>query len=311
MRERLAGKVGTAKAQVAQVRAELDNAQWNLDQTTVFAPANGYAINVQLRAGSFMAAFPMTPAMSFVEETYQVIALYEQNELRLVEPGNEAEFALPTYPGPRSSRPRSTRSSGPRARARSPTARCCRRPASRRSAGRFPVKLTVDARDADLFLAAGAIGEGAIYHRARRVPPHPAQGDPARRHDDRLPGPEAALSMANVDRLLDPPSRGRARRAARRSPRRSRSPAAPWTRRPTRSSWPRPSSPMRRRRRRSRPAACRARCRPAGSRPSTIRGCCRWPKRHCSTTPTCASPRRGSRSPRRRSRRPAARCIPR
>ena len=38
--------------------------------------------------------------MSFVEETYQVIALYAQNELRLVEPGNEAEFALNDHPGP-------------------------------------------------------------------------------------------------------------------------------------------------------------------------------------------------------------------
>ena len=36
---------------------------------------------------------PLSPAMSFVEETYQVIALYAQNELWLVEPGNAAEFA--------------------------------------------------------------------------------------------------------------------------------------------------------------------------------------------------------------------------
>ena len=29
--------------------------------------------------------------------------------------------------------------------------------------GRFPVKLTVDEKDAELFLAAGAVGHGAIY----------------------------------------------------------------------------------------------------------------------------------------------------
>ena len=29
--------------------------------------------------------------------------------------------------------------------------------------GRFPVKLTVDERDADIFLPAGAVGHGAIY----------------------------------------------------------------------------------------------------------------------------------------------------
>ncbi len=87
-------QLATAKAQVDVSRADLANAQWNLDQTSVFAPANGYAINVQLRPGSYVTAFPVAPAMSFVEEQYQVIALYAQNELRLVEPGNDAEFAL-------------------------------------------------------------------------------------------------------------------------------------------------------------------------------------------------------------------------
>ena len=45
------------------------------------------------------AAFPLTPVMTFVEAEYQVIALFSQNELRLIEPGDEAEFALLTYPG--------------------------------------------------------------------------------------------------------------------------------------------------------------------------------------------------------------------
>ena len=61
-------QLATAKAQVDQSRADLANAQWNLDQTAVYAPANGYAINVQLRPGSFVTAFPVAPAMSFVEE---------------------------------------------------------------------------------------------------------------------------------------------------------------------------------------------------------------------------------------------------
>jgi multidrug resistance efflux pump len=101
--------------------------------------------------------------MTFVEETYQVIALYKQNELQVVEPGNEAEFTLNTYPGRvikakvdsivwaqgQGQIPNSTQlpmtGYGPMA------------------AGRFPVKLTVDPRDADLFLPAGAVGDGAIY----------------------------------------------------------------------------------------------------------------------------------------------------
>ena len=122
-------QLATAKAQVDVSRADLANAQWNLDQTSVYAPANGYAINVQLRPGSFVTAFPVAPAMSFVEETYQVIALYAQNELRLVEPGNDGGVHAQDVSRAASSRRRSTPSSGRRARARWRSRACCRRPA--------------------------------------------------------------------------------------------------------------------------------------------------------------------------------------
>ncbi len=101
VRQRIGGKVGKTYAPVAQVQAQLDNARWQLSQTTVVAPSDGYAINVQLRTGSFTSAFPITPAMTFVENTYQVIAFYQQNELHQVEPGNEAEFILSGDPRPR------------------------------------------------------------------------------------------------------------------------------------------------------------------------------------------------------------------
>jgi multidrug resistance efflux pump len=163
LRQRIAGRFEDEYAPVAQIRAQLENARWELTQTTVIAPADGYAINVQLRPGSFTAAFPITPAMTFVEQTYQVVALYAQNELHQVEPGNEAEFTLNSHPGRiikakvdsivwaqgQGQVPNSTQlpmtGYGPMA------------------PGRFPVKLNVDAKDAELFLPAGAIGHGAIY----------------------------------------------------------------------------------------------------------------------------------------------------
>jgi multidrug resistance efflux pump len=163
IRERMKGRYGDEYAPVAQIRAQLANAKWELEQTTVLAPADGYAINVQLRPGSFTAAFPITPAMTFVEEKYQVVALYHQNELQLVEAGNEAEFSLNAHPGRiikakvdsivwaqgQGQIPNSTQlpmtGYGPM------------------PPGRFPVRLTVEERDANLFLPAGAIGDGAIY----------------------------------------------------------------------------------------------------------------------------------------------------
>ena len=137
--------------------------QWDLDQTSVYAPASGYAINVQLRPGSFVTAFPVAPAMSFVEETYQVIALYNQNELRAVEPGNEAEIALLTYPGRVI---KATVDSIVWAQGQGQVAQSGMLPQTGvfpQAPGRFPVKLDVADKDRDLFLAAGATGDAAIY----------------------------------------------------------------------------------------------------------------------------------------------------
>lgn len=163
IKQRIAGRFDNEYAPVAQVRAQLENAQWELEQTTVRAPADGYAINVQLRKGSFTAAFPITPAMSFVETQYQVIALYQQNELHQVQPGNEAEFTIPTHPGHIF---KAKVDSIIWAQGQGQVANSTQLPTTGIgpiAPGRFPVRFTVDARDADVFLPAGAIGEGAIY----------------------------------------------------------------------------------------------------------------------------------------------------
>jgi multidrug resistance efflux pump len=156
-------QLATAKAQVDLSRADAANAQWNLDQTSVYAPADGYAINVQLRAGSYVTAFPVAPAMSFVEEEYQVIALYAHNELQLVEPGNHAEFTLKTYPG-RVIKAKVDSIVWAQGQGQVPQSGTLPQTgAFPQVPGRFPVKLEVDGRDKQLFLAAGAVGQGAIY----------------------------------------------------------------------------------------------------------------------------------------------------
>ena len=156
-------QLATAKAQVDSARADVANAQWNLDQTAVFAPADGYAINVQLRPGSYVVSVPLAPAMSFVEEELQVIALYAQNELVWVEPGNRAEFALNTHPG----RVLQAKvDSIVWAQGQGQVLQSGQLPQTGmypQAPGRFPVKLIVEGKDRELFLAAGATGHGAIY----------------------------------------------------------------------------------------------------------------------------------------------------
>ena len=155
--------IGSAKATVDAGRAAVADAQWNLDQTTMYAPADGYAINVQLRPGSIVVPFPVVPAMTFVENEYTVIALYQQNELPLVAPGNEAEFSLSMYPG-RIIKARVD--SIIWAQGQGQVAQSGTLPQTGvlpQVPNRFPVKLKVAEQDQELFLAAGAAGAGAIY----------------------------------------------------------------------------------------------------------------------------------------------------
>jgi multidrug resistance efflux pump len=155
--------VGDDQAEVAQIRAQLENAKWELEQTTVLAPADGYAINVQLRPGSMTAAFPITPAMTFVENEYQIVALYQQNELHAIEPGNEAEFTITTSPG---LIVKATVDSIVWAQGQGQLAISSQLPQTGtmpEAEGRFAVKLTVDPKQAGMFFPAGAMGHGAVY----------------------------------------------------------------------------------------------------------------------------------------------------
>jgi len=156
-------EIGTAKATVDASRASVADAQWNLDQTAMYAPADGYAINVQLRPGSIVVPFPVVPAMTFVENEYSIIALYHQNELPLVEPGNEAEFSLRMYPG-RIIKARVDSIIWAQGQGQvAPGGMLPQTGVLPQIPDRFPVKLKVAEKDQDLFLAAGAAGAGAIY----------------------------------------------------------------------------------------------------------------------------------------------------
>lgn len=99
VREKLSATSDGDPAEVAAIKAQLATAQWELEQTEFRAPVDGYPVNVQVRPGSFAAALPLRPVMTFVEKDQNVIALYEQNELHQIEPGNEVELALITHPG--------------------------------------------------------------------------------------------------------------------------------------------------------------------------------------------------------------------
>lgn len=156
-------QLAAAYAQRATIEAQLANAKWSLAETSVYAPADGYVVNLQLRPGSTVSQFAGLPVLSFVENEQWVIALFSQNELRRIEPGNDAEIALETYPN-RIIKCRVESIVWATGQGQLPISGMLPQTgAAPVPAGRFAVKLAVDERDADVFLAAGARGNGAVY----------------------------------------------------------------------------------------------------------------------------------------------------
>lgn len=87
---------------VAKLRAELDDALYDLAQTTVLAPAEGFVTQVALRPGVFVVPVPLRPAMVFVntgEANRALGAAFQQNALQRVKAGDDAEVSFDAVPG--------------------------------------------------------------------------------------------------------------------------------------------------------------------------------------------------------------------
>jgi len=83
---------------VVQVKANLAGAEWKLKESVVYAPANGFIPDVQLKEG-FIAGLNQ-PVLSLVStDNWWIHGLFEQSKLGLVEPGDEVEMIFRFYPG--------------------------------------------------------------------------------------------------------------------------------------------------------------------------------------------------------------------
>jgi multidrug resistance efflux pump len=85
------------EAAVDQLRAQREGAKWNLDKTTVLAPADGYVTNLALRQGARVAS---APVMAFIETGETIIGVQiQQIYARYLAPGQEVELTFKFYPG--------------------------------------------------------------------------------------------------------------------------------------------------------------------------------------------------------------------
>jgi len=87
-------------AKLAEVESELERAQWDLEQTVMHAPADGYVTQLALTPGVIVVPFPLKPAMVFISKQERVLAAgFQQISVQRLSPGSEAEIAFHGVPG--------------------------------------------------------------------------------------------------------------------------------------------------------------------------------------------------------------------
>src|SRR5215468_9969232 len=153
-----------ARAQIAKSEADLIDRKFDLDGTTYLAPTNGRVANLALQPGVRATRFATMPVMSFIQEDDPwLLAFFRQNELRYVEPGNEAEIYMEMYPGRIikcvvDSILWATAQGQMPINGNLPNTMPVSAPEQR-----IAVRLLTDGKDKGVFLAAGARGGGAVY----------------------------------------------------------------------------------------------------------------------------------------------------
>ncbi|MCB1496999.1 MAG: efflux RND transporter periplasmic adaptor subunit [Bauldia sp.] len=85
---------------VAQAQAQVAEAQYYLDNTTLVAPEDGYIVSQQARPGMVVGDFRVGAIAAFVtmDDPYMLGAFFQEH-IKFVEPGQTVEVALDTAPG--------------------------------------------------------------------------------------------------------------------------------------------------------------------------------------------------------------------
>ena len=93
-------QIDGVNTKVIEAQARLDQAKYYLEQTTIYAPANGFIVNQQAQPGLVVGDRRIGAIAVFVTDaTPYILASYHQEHLKLVRPGQPVEIALDLYPG--------------------------------------------------------------------------------------------------------------------------------------------------------------------------------------------------------------------
>jgi len=93
-------QIGGVNTKVASLEAELAQARYYLDNTTMVAPEDGYVFNLQVRPGMVSGIVRFGAIASFVVDADRyVLATFFQENLKYVKKGQPVELAIDLYPG--------------------------------------------------------------------------------------------------------------------------------------------------------------------------------------------------------------------
>ncbi len=96
----MSGEIKGEDTEVANIQAQLEKARFQLEQTVVRAPADGFVTQMALRPGNMAVPLPITPLMTFVNaEKQYYIGAFRQNSLLVLKEGYPAEFVFRAIPG--------------------------------------------------------------------------------------------------------------------------------------------------------------------------------------------------------------------
>jgi multidrug resistance efflux pump len=91
-------EIGGINTTVAQIQAQLENANWELSQTTIRAPADGYVPVKALAVGD--RALQASAVMSFiVENEITIVGMFSQNGFQTIKIGAPVDIVFDNAPG--------------------------------------------------------------------------------------------------------------------------------------------------------------------------------------------------------------------
>ncbi|MGB2247194.1 MAG: HlyD family secretion protein [Alcanivorax sediminis] len=96
----LSGEVNGDDPAVAAIKAQLEEARFNLDNTVIRAPTDGFVTQLAVKPGMMAVPLPLKPVANFIShQDRRYVAAFRQQSLLRLKPGYEAELTFTSLPG--------------------------------------------------------------------------------------------------------------------------------------------------------------------------------------------------------------------